>query len=87
MGLPYAVTRVLSTQEWLDVDKFDIIAKPPTTTAKKLELQAMLQALLSGWAIAGAVAPHLLHEGTPTRVQPRFWPAAPEGDCGWLPGF
>ena len=48
MGLPYAVTRVLSTQKWLDVDKFDIIAKPPKTTAKKLELQAMLQALLSG---------------------------------------
>jgi uncharacterized protein (TIGR03435 family) len=33
--------------KWLDTDHFDVIAKPPSTTAKMPELQEMLRALLA----------------------------------------
>ena len=49
IALAYGVNddKISGGPKWLDVDRYDVIAKPPTTTAKTPELQAMLQALLA----------------------------------------
>jgi uncharacterized protein (TIGR03435 family) len=47
IALAYGVEddKISGGPKWLDVAKFDVIAKPPAATAKLPELQAMLQVL------------------------------------------
>jgi uncharacterized protein (TIGR03435 family) len=49
IALAYGVDddKISGGPRWLDADKFDVVAKPPTTTQKKSEMQWMLQALLA----------------------------------------
>jgi uncharacterized protein (TIGR03435 family) len=93
IALAYGVDddKISGGPKWLDMDKFDVIAKPPRTTAKKPELQAMLQALIAQrfqLKVRKEDKPFPVYVWTPAKTGMHLTPSKSEteGDCQAQPG-